>query len=133
MINRHDVIDAFLDGGVKHSGNYISTGDELLLFTNRIAWWSMGNVYITPAGWRSITTTKALRHVIHGRSIRTLRRGCVENIKLGGNPIVTIRNDDKVYDIPIGCDAVINIDTGLIKDFQLDNNREEHIQTKVIE
>ena len=53
-------IKAFLNKKVKQEGNTVSTGKELILFGNTIAKWENNELWITNAGWFSVTTKDRL-------------------------------------------------------------------------
>jgi hypothetical protein len=55
------VIEAFKDQKAKKLSNTESTGKELLLFKNTIAKWKNNEIWITNAGWRTVTTRDRLQ------------------------------------------------------------------------
>ena len=55
------VIDAFKVQKIKKLSNTESTGKELLLFGNTIAEWRNNKIWITNAGWRTVTTRDRLQ------------------------------------------------------------------------
>ncbi len=54
------VVGAFTDGRPARCKNTVSTGTELFLHGNLIAWWVDGNCYCTLAGWNTPTTRERL-------------------------------------------------------------------------
>ena len=55
------VIDAFKEQRAKKISNTESTGKKLLLFGNTIAEWKNNKIWITNAGWKTITTRDRLQ------------------------------------------------------------------------
>lgn len=53
-------IKAFLNKEAKKEGNTVSTGESLTLFGNTIAKWENNQLWITNAGWFSVTTKDRL-------------------------------------------------------------------------
>ena len=99
-----DVIDSFLSHRQKACGNYTSSGETLLLFGNVIAYHAEGQTYITPSGWSTMTTAKALNYLIREAG------GMVKRIVLGNNPRIFVT--DKLYELPIESSDRINLATG---------------------
>lgn len=99
----NNVIESFLDRRVASSGNYISTGDSLLLFGKKIATYQNNNVVVTACGYSTSTTAKALN------CLADKRHGIVSRIILGNKPRMII--DDKHVN-EIDTRQWINLDTG---------------------
>ena len=55
------VIEAFKEQKAKRLSNTESTGKQLLLFGNCIAKWSLNRIWITSAGWKTVTTKDRLQ------------------------------------------------------------------------
>ena len=55
------IIEAFKEKKVKKLSNTESTGKELLLFGNTIAEWRNNEIWITNAGWKTVTTRDRLQ------------------------------------------------------------------------
>ena len=55
------VIEAFKEKKAKKLSNTESTGKQLLLFGNCIAKWSLNRIWITSAGWKTVTTRDRLQ------------------------------------------------------------------------
>ena len=55
------VIEAFKEQKAKKLSNTESTGKQLLLFGNCIAKWSLNRIWITSAGWKTVTTRDRLQ------------------------------------------------------------------------
>jgi len=55
------VIEAFKEQKAKKLSNTESTGKELLLFGNTIAEWRNNEIWITSAGWKTVTTRDRLQ------------------------------------------------------------------------
>ena len=55
------VIEAFKEQKAKKLSNTESTGKKLLLFGNTIAEWKNNKIWITNAGWKTITTRDRLQ------------------------------------------------------------------------
>ena len=55
------VIEAFKEQKAKKLSNTESTGKQLLLFGNCIAKWSLNKIWITSAGWKTVTTRDRLQ------------------------------------------------------------------------
>ena len=55
------VIEAFKEQKAKKLSNTESTGKQLLLFGNTIAKWTNNNIWITNAGWKTVTTRDRLQ------------------------------------------------------------------------
>lgn len=60
----NDVIEHFMSCQTAYGGNYFSDGYGLYLFGNRIACHTRDGLVITPQGWTTATTSKALNKVI---------------------------------------------------------------------
>lgn len=62
------VVGAFNSKQKKNLGNTVSTGEALYLHGNRIAEWRNNELWITNAGWPTVTTKERL-NAIFGVSI----------------------------------------------------------------
>lgn len=99
----------FIEGRNATSGNYSSRNKNLYLFNNLIATYDSNGIIITPAGYSSTTTSKALGCLIR------LRAGRVSGIKLGNRPTITRKFEYGYTEIiPINTTDLINIDNGMI-------------------
>ena len=65
------VIEAFKEKKAKKLSNTESTGKVLLLFGNCIAKWSLNRIWITSAGWKTVTTRDRLQ--ILGANLRQIK------------------------------------------------------------
>lgn len=66
-------IKAFMERKVKQEGNTVSTGKTLLLFGNEIAEWRNDKLWITNAGWFSVTTKDRLNKIPLVKSVQQVK------------------------------------------------------------
>lgn len=59
-----EVITSFLSHRVNSTGNYISSGDILYLFGNKIARHTDNGIEVSYCGWQTHTTSRALHQLI---------------------------------------------------------------------
>ena len=65
LTNYKEVINSFLSHSVKSSGNYISSGNILYLFGNKIAQHTDNGIEVSYCGWQTPTTNKAIHQIIN--------------------------------------------------------------------
>lgn len=58
--SRHEVVKAFMNKMPKKAGNYTTDGETLRLWGNAIAQWRGSKLYVTDAGWDTVTTKRTL-------------------------------------------------------------------------
>ncbi len=74
-------------------GNTVSTGTELILFGNKIAYWTKGNyVIIRTAGWNSVTTRERLNAIPGVRVTQRDFQLYLNGREWDGNDVAVINN-----------------------------------------
>lgn len=88
-ITNHVVRYGFQIGLAVRERNTVSTGKELYLHGNRIAWRENGKLWVTTAGWDTATTKERL-NAIYGVHITTKRGQMFLNGKAWNGQAVAI-------------------------------------------